>query len=581
MPRLSLLAALLLVSVAQAADPPVGEVTKHRFEDSKIFPGTGRDFWVYVPKQYDAKTPACLWVNQDGPQFGAIKLNKDRTAADGPGAFDQLIHAKEMPVTIGVFVTPGVVKEANPNALPRFNRSFEYDGLSDAYARFLIEELLPAVEKLKAADGREIKLSKNPNDRAIAGASSGAICAFTAAWERPDSFRRVFSSIGTYVGLRGGNDYPTLIRKYEPKPLRVFLEDGEADLNIYGGDWWMANQEMQRALAFAGYEVEHKWTKAGPNNLGGHNGVHATQIFPDAMRWLWKDHGKVIAAGKGSPNMQQVLVPGEDWKLIGEGYTFTEGPIANAKGEVFFSDVPKGKTYKIDLDGKVAEFLADNGKASGHAFGPNGEFYGVGGGLGAMVMYDAGGKKVTVAGGLAGNDVVVLNSGAAYVTAPGNNKNEVVYVGPKGEKKVVDTGIKFPNGITASPDQTLLYVAESRTHWVWSFQIQPDGTLQHKQKFYHLHVPDRLDEASADGLKVDRDGNLYVATNLGVQFCDQAGRVNGIIPTPNGKCANLCFGGANFDVLVATCGDKVYARKVKVKGYNHFDKPIKPRTPRL
>lgn len=559
---LSLLAVTLALTAARA-DDPVGELIKGKFADSKIFPGTTRDYTVYVPAQYDGKTPACLWVNQDGVQYNAPKV------------FDKLIASKDMPVVIGVFVTPGVVPAANENALPRFNRSLEYDGLGDAYARFLIDELLPAIEKLKTADGREVKLSKNPDDRAIAGASSGAICAFTAAWERPDSFRRVFSAIGTYVGLRGGNDYPTLIRKSEPKPLRVFLEDGENDLNIYGGDWWMANQEMERALKFAGYEVEHNWGK------GGHNGQHATEIFPEAMKWLWKDHGKQpIKAGKGSPQMQQVLADGEGWKLVGEGYKFTEGPIANAKGEVFFTDVPEGKTYKVGASGKPELFLANNGKASGHAFGPGGELFGVGGAIDGLVTYDVGGKMNKLCEGVKGNDLVVLNNGSAYITAP-SAKNEIVYVSPKGEKAVVDAGIKFPNGITTSPDQTLLYVAESRTHWVYSFQIQLDGTLKHKQKYFHLHVPDTVDEASADGLKVDRDGRVYVATNMGVQFCDQPGRVNGVIPTPNGKCANICFGGERFDVLYATCGDKVFARKLKVTGYNHFDKPIKPKTPGL
>jgi gluconolactonase len=571
---LSLLAVTFALLSVRADDTPVGEVTRFTFSDSKIFPGTTRDVWVYVPKQYDGKTPACLWVNQDGPQFGALKLNKDRTAADGPGQFDKLIASKDMPVTIGVFVTPGVVPAANDNALPRFNRSLEYDGLGDAYARFLIDELLPAVEKLKTADGREIKLSKDPDDRAISGSSSGAICAFTAAWERPDHFRRVFSAIGTYVGLRGGHSYPTLIRKSEPKPLRVFLEDGENDLNIYGGDWWMANQEMERALTFAGYEVEHNWGK------GGHNGQHATEIFPEAVKWLWKEHGKTpIRAGKGSPQMQQVLADGEGWKLVGEGYKFTEGPIANAKGEVFFSDVPNGKTYKVGPDGKPAVWMADNGKASGLAVGPGGSLFGVGGF--GLAEYHTAVKTTQLANGFAGNDLVALNNGTFYATAPAGNKNEVYFIDSKGEKKAVDAGIKFPNGITTSPDQTLLYVAESRTHWVWSFQIQPDGTLKHKQKYFHLHVPDTSDEASADGLKVDRDGRVYVATNMGVQFCDQPGRVNGIIPTPNGRCANICFGGEKFDVLYATCGDKVYSRKVKVTGYNHFDKPIKPKTPGL
>ncbi|MCU0705798.1 MAG: SMP-30/gluconolactonase/LRE family protein [Fimbriiglobus sp.] len=563
---LSLLAVVFALP-AHAADPTPGELLKGKFADSKIFPGTTRDYTVYVPAQYDGKTPACLWVNQDGVQFNAPKV------------FDKLIAAKEMPVTIGVFVTPGVVPAPNADALPRYNRSFEYDGMGDAYARFLIDELLPTIEKLKTADGREIKLSKNPNDRAIAGSSSGAICAFTVAWERPDSFRRVFSCVGTYVGLRGGHEYPTLIRKTEPKPLRVFLEDGEGDLNNYAGDWWMANQTMERALTFAGYEVEHQWTAVKEGDIGKHNGKHATAIFPDAVRWLWKDHGKAeIKAGKGSPPMQQVLADGEGWKLVGEGYKFTEGPIANSQGEVFFTDVPAGKTFKVGADGKPVEVNADNGKASGFAFGPDGSFYGCGGF--GLVKYE-GGKSVKVADGFAGNDLVALHNGTFYATAPAGGKNEIYFIDAKGQKKVVDTGIKFPNGITTSPDQTLLYVAESRTHWVWSFQIQPDGTLKHKQKYFHLHVPDTADEASADGLKVDRDGRVYVATNMGVQFCDQPGRVNGIIPTPNGKCANICFGGEKFDTLYATCGDKVYCRKLKVTGYNHFDKPVTPKKPGL
>jgi gluconolactonase len=251
MPRslLRLLALLFIVavvscpSIVNADDVPRGEVKEYSFEKSKIFPGTFRGYWIYVPRQYDPAKPACVYVNQDGSQYNA------------PNVFDELIHKKEMPVTIGVFVMHGRVKAGSDQALDRFNRSYEYDGLGENYARFLLEELLPEVETKKTADGRAIVLSKDGNDRCIAGASSGAICAFTAAWERPDAFRRVFSAIGTYVGLRGGNVYPTLIRKYEPKPIRIFLQDGSNDQNIYGGDWWMANQEMERSLTFAGYEV--------------------------------------------------------------------------------------------------------------------------------------------------------------------------------------------------------------------------------------------------------------------------------------------------------------------------------------
>ena len=144
-----------------------------------------------------------------------------------------------------------------------------------------------------------------------------------------------------------------------------------------------------------------------------------------------------------------------------------------------------------------------------------------------------------------------------------------------------NTGLKFSNGICLSPDQSLVYVADSRSHWVYSYQVQADGTLANKQRYYHLHVPDNADDSGADGMRVDRDGRLYVATRMGLQVCDQAGRVNCIIPTPNGKVSNLTFGGAKLDTIFATCGDKVYRRKVKVQGAPSFLPANKPPTPRL
>src|SRR5690242_6910906 len=254
----------------EQAGVPKGEILKFTFDASKIFPGTTREVSVYVPAQYKPDKPACVYVNQDGIQWKA------------PTVFDNLIYKKEMPITIAVFVTPGkVLADDGSNALDRYNRSFEYDGLGDAYARLILTEILPEVEKLKTSDGRAIHLSKNGNDRAIGGSSSGAIAAFTAAWEHPEEFSRVFSAIGTYTGLRGADRYPILIRKYEPKPIRIFMQDGSNDLNIYAGDWWKANESMERALSFSGYEVNHIWGE------GGHNGTQGTAFFPDAMRWLW------------------------------------------------------------------------------------------------------------------------------------------------------------------------------------------------------------------------------------------------------------------------------------------------------
>ncbi|MGV3602942.1 MAG: alpha/beta hydrolase-fold protein [Dyadobacter fermentans] len=292
------------------ADVPKGEVLKFVFDQSKIFPGTWREYWVYVPAQYKPDAPACVYVNQDGIQWKA------------PTVFDNLIHQKEMPVTIGVFVMHGRVKAANPDAAnDRFNRSFEYDGLGDAYARFILEEILPEVEKQKTSDGRPIRLSKNGNDRAIGGSSSGAVCASTAAWERPDAFSRVFSAIGTYVGLRGADRYPTLVRKVEPKPIRIYMQDGANDLNIYAGDWWMANQTMLRALTFAGYEVMHKWGD------GGHNGKHGTALFPEAMRYLWKGWPEKVKTGESeNATLAALLISGEGWKETKDAFPIVGKP---------------------------------------------------------------------------------------------------------------------------------------------------------------------------------------------------------------------------------------------------------------
>ena len=547
---------------------PKGELLKFQLEGSKIFPGTVREVTVYVPKQYDPAKPACVYVNQDGVQWNA------------PVVFDNLIAKGELPVMIGVFVMHGRVKAADgEKALDRFNRSLEYDGLGPDYARFVLEELLPAVEQKTTGDGRKIVLSTSGNDRGIGGSSSGAICALNAAWERPEAFTRVFSSVGTFVSLRGADRLAGLIRKYEPRALRVFQCDGSNDLNIYGGDWWEANQMMDRALTFAGYEHQSVWGD------GGHNGKQGTMLFPDAMRFLWKGWPEPVKAGVSKNGMlNDVLIPGENWQLVWEGGKFTEGPCANAAGEVFFNDIPNAKTYKIALDGKVTEFLADSKKANGQAVAPDGRIYTVVDSEAKIVAYDAAGQGTTIVDGVRGNDLVVLKNGNTYVTEPtpqGAKSSNVVLIRANGEKEVVDTGLKFANGVTASPDQTLLYVCDSRSHWVYSYQIQADGKLAYKQRYFWLHEPDTADDSGADGMRVDRDGRLYVATRLGLQVCDQAGRVNCILPTPNRNVSNLTFGGAEFDTIYATCGDKVYKRKVKPKGANAFAEPIKPKAPGL
>lgn len=546
---------------------PKGEVIQCTFDHSAIFPGTRRDYWIYVPAQYKPDHPACVYVNQDGIQWKA------------PTVFDNLINSHEMPVTIGIFIQPGRIPAADTSAaLDRFDRSFEYDGLGDSYVRFILDEIIPDVEKHVTADGRAIHLSRSGNDRAIGGSSSGAIAAFTAAWERPDAFSRVFSAIGTYVGLRGGDRYPTLIRKYEPKPIRIFLQDGSNDLNIYGGDWWKANETMERALTFAGYEVKHAWGD------GSHSGAHGTSLFPDAMRWLWKGWPQAVTKGNSTnQTLHDILIPGQDWELVGEGYGFTEGTAADAAGVVFYQDIPASKTYRVAADGKPALFNTDAKRASGTCFGPDGDRYEVAGGTKQILRYNAAGKPTVIASDISGNDLLVMRNGNVYVTSPdGSEKPSKLWlIRPGGEKIAVDSGLHFINGLCLTPDQTQLYVAESASHWIWLYSIRPDGTLANKQRYGWLHVPDNQETAWPDGLKCDRDGRLYVTSRLGIQVLDPIGRVNAIIPVPSGQSSNLCFGGRDFDTLYVSCGSKVYRRKLNTRGVNPFEMPNKPPQPHL
>ncbi|MFK7910094.1 MAG: alpha/beta hydrolase [Akkermansiaceae bacterium] len=254
---------------------PKGKVTLHQMR-SQVFAGTLRQFYIYVPAQYDAQKPAAVMVFQDGHAY--VHEKKDFRA---PIVFDNLIHKKQMPVTIGIFVNPGLKVDKIEGTQEwkthkkKSNRSVEYDSLGSKYAEFLEKEILPAVAK-------NFNLTKIPEQRAICGMSSGGICAFTVAWERPDLFRKVLSHIGSFTNIRGGHVYPALIRKQDSRPLRIYLQDGKNDLDNAHGNWWLANQQMERALAFRKYD--YKWV---PTN-GGHSGKDGGRLLPDALRWLWR-----------------------------------------------------------------------------------------------------------------------------------------------------------------------------------------------------------------------------------------------------------------------------------------------------
>lgn len=563
----ALLIALCLFTVpwAQAAEDsgataiPTGEVKGPFAWNSRIFPGTERNYWIYVPAQYDGSQEACVLVLQDG-----LGRARDWNLA---AVMDRLIQSGEMPVTVGIFIDPGVVPAPNDDAQPRYNRSFEYDALGDRYAKFLIEEILPHV-------GEQYNLSTDPNDRAIAGASSGGICAFTVAWERPDQFRRVLSTIGTFVGLRGGNEYPTLIRKTEPKPIRVFLQDGSHDLNIYAGDWWMANQSMLSAFNYAGYDVNHAWGE------GGHDGKQGREIMSDALRWLWRDYPEPIKAREDYSNRRwQLLIPGESWQLVSQGHRFTEGPAVNASGEVYFSDIPNGRIHRVDAQGNVNLFAEKSPGVNGLMFDADGFLYACQNGTQQIVRYDADGSSEVILTDAPSNDLVTFPLGG-YYTDPTNHK--VWFVNRAGERRMVDDQIDFPNGVILSPDHTRLYVSDTHGRFVYAYEVQADGSVQHRQEFGYLHRPDHTGETGADGMTVDTEGRIYVTTNLGLQVLDQLGRVNLIVAKPQAAwLSNVVFAGPDLDTLYVTCGDKVYRRKVAAKGALSWKKSSKPPKPGL
>lgn len=287
--------------------------------------------------------------------------------------------------------------------------------------------------------------------------------------------------------------------------------------------------------------------------------------------------GTLVAADDEASVLREILLPGEDWELVGEGYGLSEGPAVNARGEVFFSDIPRSKNYRIDEAGVPRVFVADTKRANGQIFGPDGRLYAVETGTRRIVAYDEDGSATVIADGIAGNDLVVAHNGNVYATYPARGDGErsrVWLIRPGGETVEFDAGqLKYANGIALSPDQRAVVVADYRGEWVYRAEVREDGTLGELREFARMRSPGEA-ESLADGLKFDTMGRLYVATRLGVQVCDEAGRVIAVIPTPNGKITNLVFGGPEFDVLYATCNEAVYRRKVKVRGVNAWAAPM-------
>jgi predicted esterase len=526
------------------AGVPKGTVTKYVLPPGRYFPGTPHTYSIYVPAQYDAARPAAFMVFLDGS--GALG-NGIRV----PVVFDNLIHKKELPPMLGIFVDPGVLPPARERTQSRFERVFEYDSLSDRYARFLVEELIPEV-------ARRYNLSGNPNDRGIYGVSTGAVGALVAAWHRPDQFRRVLSFIGTYVAMKGADSFLAQIRRSEPKPLRVFLQAGRMDHiapnqpqgTFYAGSWPINNQVMFEALQFAGYDSKFE--------LGdeAHNMKHGAAILPDALRWLWRGYPDAIAvrepaaldASDWDPRgkVSSIVWAAKPWEKL---HTGAVDAVAGLNGDVYFAAA--GTLYRIvrDRPEKVRDGI---GKVEALALGPDGRVYAAGGGR--IMSYGDSvrevGKNIDATG------LAVTAGGTIYVLDSQRR------LGPAGGP-MVSLDAMVPGGLALSPDDGMLVVTDAGGRFSWSFQIGSSGALQHGEPFYRLEMPESGWLSGVRGAALDSIGQVYFATALGIQMCEANGRVAAILHTPEGTMNGLAFGDG---ALFVSTSSGLFRRPVKGKG---------------
>ena len=506
----------------KVAEEMRGEVIKFTITDSQIYPGTEREILVYVPQQYDGTKPACLLVCMDGILYDATTV------------MDNLIATGEIPVTVGVFVNPGVVYDEDREVV-RYNRCKEFDSTDDHFATFIETEVLPKVEGMKTESGKTIALSHDANDRAITGASSGGIAAFSVAWNRPDLFSRVYTTVGTFVAMRGGHEYPAIVRKTEPKPLRIYMQDGWYDVwNPIFGEWFEYNMLMESAFNFAGYEVFHKWDR------GNHSIKYGTLAFPDAMRWLWKGYPAKVQKGWSNNGMlQEILIEGEDWHEV-EIPAGASELFAGVDSAALFA--VGANIYKVSVDKVMQVGMLKSGE----------RMMGEGLTVRGSSLYKDGLK---VADGLIGLQAVQELKDGRYVALCDARAKS------KGNVLVVNTGCR---ALAVAPDYRFCVTGEEKTHHLISTIIGRDGEMKYSEPYYYMHDLSNGVLQPAGNMAFDTKGNLYVATEMGVQVADHNGRVRAILSLPVGGVKTLAFSGK---YLYVVCGDRMFVRKMKSEGH--------------
>jgi len=546
---------------------PKGTLEKMEPWESKVFPGMVRDWSIYVPAQYKADEPAALMVFQDGEGMANVK-GRWRV----PVVFDNLIARGDMPVAIAVFLNPGHDKSTSRQDGKSSNRSLEYDSLGDRYVRFLLEEIIPEVR------GR-YTISDDPEMHAIGGSSSGAICAFTAAWERTDFFRRVYSSVGSFTNLRGGNVYPSLVRKTEPKPIRVYMADTGGDVDNIAGSWPWANKQMASALTYMGYDVRFDWAEGY-----AHNADFGGALFPDAMKWLWRKDVFTPALDTrgdlgGDLTLLNLLILGQSWELVADNLGFADALCTDTGGNVYFCDMKAPAVYRINVvDGTRTEIAKES--VSGLEFGPDGLLYACQGSQSRVISIDiTTGEVKTVAEGVKPNDLAVTDDGFVLITDTG--AQQVTAINTRtGEVRIADTGINKPNGIALSNDGGTLAVSDYGGSHTWTFRVNAAGVLDAKMPTMPMRLridpngefrfnapPPYLATSQGDGMAVDKVGRYYVTSDSGVQIFDPTGRPCGVLPKVDaGQPLTTCIlAGPDRSTLYIAHGTKIYSRKLTVE----------------
>ena len=506
----------------KVAEELQGEVIKFTLSDSQLYPGTQREVLVYVPQQYDGTKPACLLVCMDGILYDATTV------------MDNLIASGEMPVTIGVFVNPGVVYDEDGEVV-RYNRCKEFDSTDDTFSQFIENEVLAKVEGMKTPSGKAIILSKDANDRAITGASSGGIAAFSVAWNRPDLYSRVYTTVGTFVAMRGGNNYSNIVRKTEPKPLRIYMQDGWYDVwNPIFGEWFEHNLLMESAFNFAGYEIFHKWDR------GNHSIKYGTMAFPDAMRWLWKGYPAKVQKGWSNNGMlQDILLENEDWREVllpatveGELFAAQDTSAVYASHAYIYKVSAAGGVEQVGSLKSGERLMGEDLTAKGNSLYKNG---------------------IKVADGLSGLKAVqALADGKYFALCNAKSKGNVL---------TVNVGCR---ALAVAPDYRFCVTGEENTHHLISTVIDKTGKMLYSEPFYYLHDLSNSTLNPSGSMAFDTKGNLYVATEIGVQVADHNGRVRAILSLPAGRVHSLAFSG---NYLFVRCGEKVFVRKMKAEGH--------------